>query len=127
MSSCCLDSWAVLRWLEGVEPAASRVDALLGKRPLMSWINVSEVFYVTIRSVGRQIADDVVSDLRHFADLDAVTPARVLEAGAIKAAYPMALADAFAVATALAHEAVLLTGDPEILDIGGAWMTEDLR
>ena len=39
----------------------------------------------------------------------------------------MALADAFAVATALAHEAVLLTGDPEILDIGGTWMTEDLR
>lgn len=127
MSRYSLDSWAVLRWLEGVEPAASRVNALLGERPLMSWINVAEVFYVTIRSAGRQIADDVVLDLRRLVDLDGVTPARVLEAGAIKAAYPMALADAFAVATALAHEAVLLTGDPEILDIGGTWMTEDLR
>jgi len=39
----CLDSWAVLRWLEGVEPAASRVEDLLPKRPLMSWMNVGEV------------------------------------------------------------------------------------
>ncbi len=31
----------------------------------------------------------------------------------------MAYADAFAVATALAHDAVILTGDTEILDAGG--------
>ena len=59
--------------------------------------------------------------------LELPSEARVLEAARIKAAYPMADADAFAVATALAHRAVLLTGDPEILDAGGAWSTEDLR
>jgi hypothetical protein len=39
----------------------------------------------------------------------------------------MAYADAFAVATAVSHRAVLLTGDPDVLEAGGAWLTEDLR
>jgi len=40
----CLDSWAILRWLEGEEPAAARVEASLENRPVMSWINPGEVF-----------------------------------------------------------------------------------
>lgn len=39
----------------------------------------------------------------------------------------MAYADAFAVATAIARGATLLTGDPEILDGDPAWPVEDLR
>ena len=125
----CLDSWAVLRWLEGVEPAASRVDALLAQRaaaPVMSWVNLGEVFYVTMRASGRAAADDVVGDLRRLVRLDDASGRRVLEAAAIKATYPMAYADAFAVATALAHGATLVTGDPEILRPGAPWKTEDL-
>ena len=41
---------------------------------------------------------------------------RVLAASRIKAEHPMAFADAFAVATALAFDATLLTGAPEIID-----------
>jgi predicted nucleic acid-binding protein len=37
-----------------------------------------------------------------------------MAAARIKARHPLAYADAFAVATAAAHNAVLLTGDPEI-------------
>jgi len=123
----CLDSWAVLRWLEGVEPAASRVQELLSSRPLMSWINVGEVAYVTSRAAGPDVAARVVRDLETMLHLDPVAPARVLEAAAIKAAHPMAYADAFALATAAAHDAVLVTGDPEILDADGPWAREDLR
>jgi hypothetical protein len=39
----------------------------------------------------------------------------------------MAYPDAFAVATAVAHHAVILTGDPGILEAGGPWSTDDLR
>ncbi len=39
----------------------------------------------------------------------------------------MALGDAFAAATAVAHDAPLLTGDPELLDRNGPWQAEDLR
>lgn len=127
MTRHCLDSWAVLRWLEGTEPAASRVQALLDARPLMSWLNVGEVAYVTERAAGPEVAARVVRDLESMLELDPVSPSRVLEAAAIKATHPMAFADAFALATAAAHGAVLVTGDPEILDASGPWAREDLR
>ena len=39
----------------------------------------------------------------------------------------MALGDAFAAATAIAHGAPILTGDPELLDRSGPWQASDLR
>lgn len=39
----------------------------------------------------------------------------------------VAYADAFAVATAIANDAALLTGDSEILTAEGRWAVEDLR
>ena len=39
----------------------------------------------------------------------------------------MIYTDAFAAATALAHEATLLTGDPELLLPFAPWAHEDLR
>lgn len=39
----------------------------------------------------------------------------------------MAYADAFAAATALAHDAALWTGDPELLLEDAPWSYEDLR
>jgi predicted nucleic acid-binding protein len=124
----CLDSWAVLRWLEGEEPAANRVDSSLETRPVMSWINLGEVSYVVHRAAGARRAREVVSDLRHRLQLDLPSETRVLEAAAIKAQHALAYADAFAIATALAHHARLLTGDPEILDDGDpTWPVVDLR
>jgi predicted nucleic acid-binding protein len=116
-----------LRWLEGEEPAASRVDASLFSRPVMSWINLGEVAYIAERSVGAVRARQIVQDLRRRLSLDLPSEQRVLEAASIKARYSMAYADAFAVATATAHRATLLTGDPEILDVKANWSTEDLR
>lgn len=67
--SHCLDSWAVLRFLEGLAGAARRV---------------------------RQVM-------------------------------PLAYGDAFAIATAAAHGAVLLTGYPEIVGRSVGCKVEDLR
>lgn len=106
----------VLRWLQGDDPAASRVDEVLTTGPVMSWINVAEVYYILERRAGREQAEEVVNDLRVRARLDEATPTRTLEAARVKAMHPTALADAFAIATAQAHQAVLWTGDPEILD-----------
>lgn len=116
-----------MAWLQGFEPAASRVEAVLAERPVMSWVNLGEVFCVTMRTSGRESARAVVGSLRRVLTLDEAGPARVIQAAEIKALHPMAFADAFAVATAQAHGAALLTGDPEILDGGGDWDAEDLR
>ena len=72
-------------------------------------------------------AHEVVRDLRLRLDLDLPSEQRVLEAAAIKADHPMAYADAFAVATAVAHDATLVTGDPELLVTDASWRWKDLR
>jgi predicted nucleic acid-binding protein len=125
--TAALDSWAVLRWLEGREPAAQRVEAVVTEGAVMSWVNLGEVFYVIWRISGDGIARDTVTDIRARIVLDEATPERVMAAARIKAEFPMAFGDAFAAATAIAHDAALLTGDPELIDRGGHWRTEDLR
>jgi predicted nucleic acid-binding protein len=96
-------------------------------RPVMSWINLGEVAYIVERQAGETRARQLVQDLRPRLTLDLPSQIRVLEAAHIRAHHPMAYADAFAVATALAHRATLLTGDPEILEGDPRWRTADLR
>jgi predicted nucleic acid-binding protein len=96
-------------------------------RPFMSWINLGEVSYIVERHAGMVRARRVVRELRSRLTLDLPTEVRVLEAAQLKAGFPMAFADAFAVATAIAHGASLLTGDPEILRGDPAWPVVDLR
>jgi predicted nucleic acid-binding protein len=124
----CLDSWAVLAWLDGDEPAAGAVqDAFDAERPWMSWLNVGEVAYLVERRHGTDEAAHVVRRLRAAVALDNVTPERVLAAARIKAAHPIAFAGCFAAATALALEATLYTGDPELLEREIGCSVRDLR
>jgi len=114
--SVCLDSWAILAWLDGEEPARSRVDALIVDRPTVSWMNLVEVYYRVERDHGRRAADQTMADLRAALSADLPGTARMIEAARLKARIPIALADCFAIATAEAHGLTLLTGDPEILE-----------
>jgi predicted nucleic acid-binding protein len=124
----CLDSWAVLAWLDGQEPAAQAVEeALQAERPWMSWLNLGEVAYLLDRRHGAEEARATISRLRAALALDQVTPARVLAAAQIKAVHPIAFADCFAAATAAAHQATLYTGDPELLERKLGCDTRDLR
>jgi predicted nucleic acid-binding protein len=93
----------------------------------MSWINVGEVYYTVHRAAGAAEADAVVAQLRPMLALDAATPERVMAAARIKAVHPLAYGDAFAVATAAAHDATLLTGDPELTERAVGCRVEDLR
>jgi predicted nucleic acid-binding protein len=113
----CLDSWAVLAWLDGDEPAAGIVAKVLKReRPAMSWMNLVEVQYRTARDHGREEADQVLAELRPqiTEDLPGISAMRAV--AGLKADNPIALADCFAVALAAEEGAVLLTGDPEIIE-----------
>jgi predicted nucleic acid-binding protein len=123
-----LDSWAVLRYLEDQGEAADAVaDLLDGDRPLMSWINLGEVHYVLRRLHGEDDASETVRDLRNVLDARLPDERLVLDAARIKADRPMSYADAFAAALAVSQDAVLWTGDPELLIGGAAWRFRDLR
>jgi predicted nucleic acid-binding protein len=123
-----LDSWAVLRYLEDEGDAASAIAELLtAERPLISWINLGEVFYLIRRSDGENAASSTIRDLRDVIDAELPDERRVFHAGRIKSEYPLAYADAFAAATAQAHDAELWTGDPELLVEDASWTWRDLR
>jgi predicted nucleic acid-binding protein len=111
----CLDSWAVIAWLLGHQPALDHVNASIPDRPVMSWLNLVEVAYRIERMQGRAAADETVAELRRQLDVELPGTTRMIEAARLKARYPMALADCFAVATAAATGATLWTGDPEII------------
>lgn len=113
--SACLDSWAVLDWLDGREPAFGRIEGVLGTA-VMSWINAVEVYYRVDRDHGRAKADRVIASLRSEFELDLPGPARMIASARLKSVRTIALGDCFAIATAAAHGLPLLTGDPEILE-----------
>jgi uncharacterized protein with PIN domain len=124
----CLDSWVILAWLDGEEPATSRVDSLVAGRPTVSWINLVEVYSRVERDHGRAAADETLRDLRATLAADLPGTARMLDVARIKAITAIALGDCFAIATAAANGLVLLTGDPEIIDlVDRPCEVEDLR
>lgn len=113
----CLDSWAVLAWLDGEEPAAGVVERTIKReRPAMSWMNLVEVHYRTTRDHGRQEADRALAELRPLITESLPGIAAMKSVSSLKAEHPIALADCFAIALAAEEEAELLTGDPEIID-----------
>ncbi len=126
--SVCLDSWAVLSWLDGEEPALSRIEGVLADPPVVSWINLVEVYYRVARDQGQAAADETLRDLRASLALDLPGTARMIQAARLKAWASIALGDCFAVVTAAAHGLRLLTGDPEIIDLADRpCPVEDLR
>ena len=123
-----LDSWAVLAYLDGDEPAAGEIDDLLqAERPLMSWINAGEVLYVLERRHGREVATDTIRDLAAVVDLRLPDESLVADAAGAKASHSMSYADAFCAALAQAVRGEVWTGDPELLIDGAAWGWRDLR
>ena len=117
-----LDSWAVMRLLEGAQPAAGRVQQQLDARQaIMSSVTVGEVFYVLRRAVGEARALEAVKDIESSVEVLAPDRATVLDAARIKSEHRMAYADAFAAVTVVRKKASLWTGDPELLVAGAAW------
>lgn len=126
--SVCLDSWAILAWLDGEEPALSRVNGVIGSRPVVSWVNLVEVYYRIERDHGRPAADQTLTRLRRGLAPDLPGTARMIDAARLKARAPIALGDCFAAVTAAAHGLVLLTGDPELVGLADPpCPIEDLR
>src|SRR5262245_33243713 len=81
----CLDSWAVLRFLKGSTTAARRVRLVMrGGRPIMSWINLGEVYYTIHGVAGAVAAEAALPQLRPLLTLDIATPERVMAAARIK-------------------------------------------
>jgi PIN domain nuclease of toxin-antitoxin system len=122
-----LDAWAVLALLND-EPAAAKVErAIAADTAVISWISLGEVIYRAIPRRGEPRTLDAVHAVRRRVRVEDVDGELVTDAARLKAAHRLSYADAFCVATAQRHDAVLYTGDPEILVLDGLVQTVDLR
>ena len=128
-----LDAWAVLALLKGEQPAAWRVAQVLGQagtgeaEAYLSIINLGEVFYRIGRLKGEEEAAATLEGIR----LLAVTtvPASedlVFAAATLKMHHAISYADAFALASAERLSATVLTGDPELVQLGDQFQIERL-
>jgi ribonuclease VapC len=123
MKRILFDAHAILKWTQkekGYQKVKSilvecRNQSVLG---YMNQINLGEVYYQTIRVVG-------LDEARKFLENSSRLPTSIIppdseliwKASEIKAEYSISYADCFAAATALRHEAAILTGDPEFKKI----------
>lgn len=114
-----LDSHALLAYFEG-EASGALVRTLIQEaeqrriRLYVSLINWGEVFYIVRREKGEVAAHEVVARLDVLPITLRNVDRRLVQAAAIlKAAHPIAYADAFAAATANLLNVPVVTGDPE--------------
>lgn len=115
-----LDSWPVLEWMKGREPASSHFgsilkDALAQSVKLeMTRINYGEVIY-NVRKAN-DLPDREMS-LRRFLSIPirvhSISDALVDEAVELTSKYPFSFADGFAAAQAIRLRSPLVTGDLE--------------
>ncbi|MBM4325134.1 MAG: type II toxin-antitoxin system VapC family toxin [Deltaproteobacteria bacterium] len=128
-----LDSYSLIAYLEN-EDGADRMIELFrvardsGKTLLLSVVNWGEVYYITLREVGRERADAVTQ-------LISTLPIQIImvdleltkQAAEFKAVKKMSYGDCFAAALAKLRKAELVTGDAEFKQVEGEvkihWIT----
>jgi predicted nucleic acid-binding protein len=123
MRATVLDSWAIIAWLQGEEPARSTVREILeqaatsgGGDVSVSMINIGEVFYLMAKRRGAAVAERFLAEIPTM-PIQSLVPDRklIVDAARLKSKFPVSYADAFAVETARRQKATLVTGDPELL------------
>ena len=129
-----LDAWAVLAFLQGEEPAASRIRSLLHAARsqkvelFSSIINLGEVVYRVGKVRGETEAAEALALIRRLPiTVIAASDDAVWDTVRYKMHYPISYADAFAVATAVALGASLATGDPELVQLANEVPIEELE
>jgi ribonuclease VapC len=127
-----LDSFALLAYFQGEtgEPIVQSllVGAQAGTHTVyLSIINLGEVLYIVEREQGLVAAQRTLAALDQLPiQIVPASRANVLAAAHLKAAYPMAYADAFAAAAAQEHAATLVTADAEFEAITQAGVVQVL-
>jgi len=120
-----LDSYSLIAYFEGETGADDMVEIFKlardsGRGLYLSVVNWGEVYYITLREVGRQQADEVAHVISTLpiqvvpADLELTK-----RAAEFKASKKMSYADCFAAALAISRRAELVTGDRDFKQVEG--------
>lgn len=120
-----LDSYSLLAYIEGEAGADKMIEIFgaardSGRSLFLSVVNWGEVYYITMREVGRERADEVAHLISTLpiqivpADLDLTR-----QAAELKSKHRMSYADCFAAALARQRKAELVTGDRDFRQVEG--------
>lgn len=100
----------IVTLLQGIE----RTEA----RKYLNAINLGEIIYATKRQFGDQKKMEVLTNIERMQFIILPVPnSLIFQAAEYKAQYSMSFADCFALASALEHDATLVTGDPEFRSV----------
>jgi len=124
LNSMVLDSFAIIGYLEN-EKFAARIEKFLNQarrgkvRVYLHAIHLGEVYYLTLREQGQELADLAYARIKAFPlqYIDIIDEKLLRTAARLKAFYPISYADSFAASLALVNHAALLTGDPEFKEL----------
>lgn len=113
------DSYALLKFFQK-EKGYEKIVHLLkeirksGGVQYINAINLGEIIYSTKREFGDQRKLEVLANIERlkFTVLP-VTSALIFQAAEYKAQYGISYADCIALASAVEHKAIIVTGDPE--------------
>jgi len=113
LDACAL--LALLRDEDGADVVADIIKAAASGKAEVSIhkANLLEVYYDIYRSVNKEIADDVMEEVKTnpITVISDISDSIFEEAGRLKASYSVSFADIFALATASVAHATLLTSD----------------
>ena len=120
-----LDSYSLLAYIEGEAGAEQMIEIFRvardsGRSLFLSVVNWGEVYYITMREVGHERADEVAHLISTLpiqivpADLDLTR-----QAAELKSKHRMSYADCFAAALAKSRKAELVTGGRDFRQVEG--------
>lgn len=118
-SPLLFDSHALLKLFQreaGYEKIVRLLDRgrRTGVRKYLNAINLGEIIYTTKRTFGDQKKIEILAHIERLGITVLPVPNELIfRAAELKAGFRMSFADCFALASAVEHGAVLVTGDPE--------------
>ncbi|MCL2703823.1 MAG: PIN domain-containing protein [Defluviitaleaceae bacterium] len=118
LDACAL--LAVLNKEDGAEPVRDILDQAKSSTAMvnMNIVNLLEVYYGVFREYGKEIADNILYNVKSsgIVIIETISENVFAEAGRLKATYKISIADSFALAEASVSGALLLTSDHHELD-----------
>jgi len=118
------DSHALLKLFQrekGFEKIAKLLEDIRKKEitRFINAINVGEIIYITRREFGDQKKIEVLANIERMGFIILPVPdTLIFQAAEYKATYSISYADCFVLASAVEHQATIVTGDPEFKKAG---------
>lgn len=108
-----IDSWAWIEYFRGSEAGKSVAEIINSDEEIIvSPVNIGEVYYTSLKKIGKKGAMQQIGLILNRCRVVDVNTDIVIKSAEIKSERKWGFADAIILATAVAENAEIITGDP---------------